>query len=74
MAKYLLSYDHRRQELLANGPITVDEDPEEIGIRSKQAFLDILLRTSIDGKPLSDLDIRQEMDTFMFEVSDGLMV
>ena len=41
---------------------------DEFGKRKKMTFLDILLKGSIDGKPLSDEDIREEVDTFLFEV------
>lgn len=62
----------RRQELMAhkNSNNTDGEDTlyDDVGVRKKRALLDILLNSTIDGKPLADLDIREEVDTFMFEV------
>lgn len=61
----------RRAELIKakeNG--TTQPKDDEVGSKRKMAFLDILLQSEIDGKPLTNLDIREEVDTFMFEGHD----
>lgn len=61
----------RRKQLLQtkSEPVDLLED-SEIGHKRKMALLDVLLQSTIDGVYLSNDDIQEEVDTFMFEGHD----
>ncbi|XP_075972679.1 cytochrome P450 4d2-like [Anticarsia gemmatalis] len=58
-----------RREELKKANIT-SHAINDVGIKNKQAFLDLLLLSEADGKRIDPQCVREEVDTFMFEGHD----
>lgn len=66
--QFTLQIINERRQLFQQS-IADENSPEDENYgRKKFALLDILLQSTTDGKPLSDEDIREEVETFMFAV------
>lgn len=58
----------RREQLLKLNNNNKFDTEHNYGIRGKMALLDVLLQARIENVPLSDKDIREEVNTFGFAV------
>lgn len=47
-----------------------DLDDDDVGLKKKMCLLDVLLRSTVNGKPLTNADIQEEVDTFTFAGHD----
>lgn len=64
----------KRKQVLAKSSGEDSDENNSVGIKKKYTFLDVLLKGRINGEPISPEDIREEVDTFMFEGHDTTAV
>ncbi|XP_017787232.1 PREDICTED: probable cytochrome P450 4d14 [Nicrophorus vespilloides] len=63
---FSLGIIEKRRQFLESRHSDDVNDYDEFGKRRKMTFMDILLKSTINGKPLTNEEIREEVDTFLF--------
>lgn len=53
----------------ANLKDDLDVDDNDVGEKKRQAFLDLLMEAGQNGSVLTDTEVKEQVDTIMFEVS-----
>ncbi|XP_017787225.1 PREDICTED: probable cytochrome P450 4d14 [Nicrophorus vespilloides] len=70
ITSFSLGIIEKRRQFLESRHSDDVNDYDEFGKRRKMTFMDILLKSTINGNPLTNEEIREEVDTFLFEGHD----
>ncbi|XP_017787227.1 PREDICTED: cytochrome P450 4d2-like [Nicrophorus vespilloides] len=70
ITSFSLGIIEKRRKFLESHHSDDENKYDEFGKRRKMTFMDILLKSTINGKLLTNEEIREEVDTFLFEGHD----